>query len=129
MRSLTMAAARKSTSARCAAGSLRHTPDSNVSRARATAASTAAWSESTTSAICSSVDGLKTGMMPELRLSTAGSVSMALLNVLHPFAEPLRDGEARCLQSLRTRLCGLCRLPGIAGSPPLAVAACVRIRA
>ena len=46
VRSLMMATARKSTSARCAAGSLRHTPDSKVSRARATAASTAAWSES-----------------------------------------------------------------------------------
>lgn len=57
VRSLMMFAARKSTSARCAAGSLRQTPDSNVSRAQATASSTAFRSESTTSAICSSVDG------------------------------------------------------------------------
>jgi hypothetical protein len=41
-RRLMMSAARKSTSARCAAGSLRHTPDSKVSRARATAPSTVA---------------------------------------------------------------------------------------
>src|SRR5207249_3419652 len=86
------------------AGSLRQTPDSKVSRARATAASTVAWSESTTSAISSSVDGSKTGIIPELGLSTAGSMPMSL-NVSYPFAEPLRHGEARCLQLLRTLRC------------------------
>ena len=78
-----MRAARNSTFARCVAGALRHTPDSKVSRARATAASTAAWLESGTSAICSSLDGLKT--------------AMALLNILHPFTQALQTEEPTLL--------------------------------
>ena len=96
-----ISAALKSTSARRLAGSLRQTPESKVSRALFTAASTVDLSESTISPICSSEDGLKTAMTPEPWPSTARSMSMVSLNVLHPFAKLLRAGEARCLQVLR----------------------------
>ena len=46
-------------------------------------------------AICSSVDGLKTGMIPEPRLTATGSTSMVLLTVHFLSSTSLDKGETR----------------------------------